>query len=740
MLGLEEELLSDVSKTELKERHDDIIEEKDTNKNILEEIKNEVHDTLKYKENLNINIQKSNTPNEKTENIIINKEIDIPNKEIIQENNSQKNIDNKKKEKSNSNILLNDIWENDDEEDIHIDDKINKMLDLYFRKSKQEENSLPTKQKDNGEHLCINFVELRNYKDDTNYILPKIYDYEENYQKYNNLKEIMEDSKCYTDLKEKKFGLNHVRSNKTLFYLCLIYSFAFYILFLTLEKTIISIILILFFFIIGCIFQFFYIYRNYYWNCKQLKGEYLKKLEAILNAEINLELYYDDKCIINIPFHSYADISGIQLIKRTIFDDEKLIIEKINLDNYLLLHFPIKYIYFVDSTQQYFKFLITQFNKYCYLKNRDFNHIYEKMYIKFYLKTKNGEIIYKNDPFFFITFTSFNNIIFNGLIILSILLQISFIYILFLKFCTNNKMIEIKKSVSIKHDLEKYLNLNTLFPRITLSHKKIKREKHNVISEQKKIQNEFIKNCVNLTNMIKQHFEDKNSSNLERYGYLTPFTSQKGFFDSRVYYYEYHFFKSYGRKVEKILGKNTIFKNYKDDIDDIFDNDDNYDKDKDDIDKIVKKDNNITNSKELKQIIYSEKVLSLTCDISSFNVMVHYNIKLSNGHNKTGTFKLDKKLGNRFEKLEEKVNGDWTKSEIIIPGCQDKIEIIRKKRAVKISAGNFVIISDTKLNDDLHGGYPSWVNGDSWDPELIKKYVKDCNKISNINRYKIKYN
>jgi hypothetical protein len=363
------------------------------------------------------------------------------------------------------------------------------------------------------------------------------------------------------------------------------------------------------------------------------------------------------------------------------------------------------------------------------------------MYIKFYLKTKNGEIIYKNDPFFFTTFTSFSNIIVNFFTILSILLQVSVIYIYLLKLIMKNKMIDIKKSVSIKHDLENYLNLNTLFPRIVSSHKKIKREKHKIISEQKKIQNEFIENCVNLTNMIKQHFEDKNSSNLERYGYLTPFTSQEGFFNSRVFYYQRNFFNSYGRKIEKILGKKSsvIFKNYNENpIDDIFENNNEniFDKDND----TQKKDNNnVENSKELKQIIYSEKVLSLTCNISHFNVIVHYNIHLSNGHNKTGNFQLNKPLGNGFEKLEEKVNSDWTKSQIYIPGCQDIIEIIRKKRAIKISAGNFEIISDTKLNDDLHGGFPSWINGDSWNQKEINNYVKDCNKISNINRFKIKY-
>ena len=107
--------------------------------------------------------------------------------------------------------------------------------------------------------------------------------------------------------------------------------------------------------------------------------------------------------------------------------------------------------------------------------------------------------------------------------------------------------------------------------------------------------------------MIKQHFEDINSSNLERYGYLTPFTSQEGFFILQYYIIK---IISLIIMVEKILGKSSvIFKTYKDDInenDDIFrnSNDNIFDKDID----TQKEDNNITNSKELKQVIYSEKV------------------------------------------------------------------------------------------------------------------------------------
>ena len=64
---------------------------------------------------------------------------------------------------------------------------------------------------------------------------------------------------------------------------------------------------------------------------------------------------------------------------------------------------------------------------------------------------------------------------------------------------------------------------------------------------------------------------------------------------------------------------------------------------------------------------------------------------------------MPKKFGG-FTKLEEKVNVEWTKSEIYIPTCNYVIEIIRKKRAIKLSAGDNEIISDTIINDDLQAG------------------------------------
>ena len=107
-------------------------------------------------------------------------------------------------------------------------------------------------------------------------------------------------------------------------------------------------------------------------------------------------------------------------------------------------------------------------------------------------------------------------------------------------------------------------------------------------------------------------------------------------------------------------------------------------------------------SKNLTQVIYTENTLSLKCNINKQFVMVNYNIKLPNSSNKSGNFKLEKPLGiNGFEELKEMENPEWTKSKIYITGCRDVLTIIRKKRSIKISAGDFEIISDTKINDDL---------------------------------------
>ena len=86
----------------------------------------------------------------------------------------------------------------------------------------------------------------------------------------------------------------------------------------------------LFFYLIGAIAQFIYAIKYKYLDIEELNGEIVKKLEKILNAKPCLELFYGGKCIIKIPFHSYADISGIKFIKNA--DFENVVFEKIDLD------------------------------------------------------------------------------------------------------------------------------------------------------------------------------------------------------------------------------------------------------------------------------------------------------------------------------------------------------------------------------------------------------------------------
>lgn len=140
---------------------------------------------------------------------------------------------------------------------------------------------------------------------------------------------------------------------------------------------------------------------------------------------------------------------------------------------------------------------------------------------------------------------------------------------------------------------------------------------------------------------------------------------------------------------------------------------------------------NLEKPRILKQVVYTEKTLTLKIDINKHNVIVNYTVKLSDGRNKNGKFQLEKKLGGGgFEKLEEKVNVDWTKSEIYIPGCNDVIEIVRKKRGIKLSGGDFEEIFETKINEDLLSGFGSWINGNEWDKRTMNKFVKPCNRNS----------
>lgn len=635
---------------------------------------------------------------------------------------------------SNDKILDNEIYVNDEGGRVEIDEKINRMLDLYFRKpikSEEYDEENPKQKKNNGEHLYINYVDFEDYRK----ILDDV-DFTNNGGKYKNSHEFIKEAQIYPG--EYYVPSSPISKESNNAFLC----FSIFAVILALIFLLLNIYTFLFFYFIAIIIQFVYVGKKEFIGLKQLNETNLKKLEKILNSKPCLELFYDKKCIINIPFHSYADISGINLIKKE--KCENIVFEKFNLDDKIIFKFPIKFLYFVDSTQQYFKFLILQFNKYCYYRNGGFFDYYKKVYLKFSLKTQDNEIIYKNDSMFSSNFTSSNTTKLNIISIISIFTLLSPIVIPILDRLYKRKIIDFKKTVSIKHDLEKYLNLDTLFPQFIKSNKKIKREKHQVISDRETIQKDFKNICIDLNEKIVKILENnyQNSHNpdidMEIEGYLVPFQASTGFVDFYETLMNFEFYSYYGTKADKILNKkeDDIFRNpvieaqpfgnniLKDNIKDFKDNNRN---------NTHKNENNIN----FKQIIYTEKTLTLICELKKNSVIVNYTIKLPSGtnNNKTGKFTLQRETGG-YERLLEKENPQWTKSEIYIPGCTEPIVIIRKKRAIKLSAGNFEIISDTKINEDLHSGTGSWLDGNDWDNRTINKFVQDCNRISTTNRFK----
>lgn len=721
------------------------------NEPLTKELENEEKEQDKEKNNLNKDIKVF----EKEKKIEISKGQKEERKNVINANSINENV--------NQDLLL-DVWENDNGEP-KIDEKINIMLDKYFIKTNINKEKYKNKS-DICEHLSIKYVEIKDYSNSCNCTYDKLNKDDENIERYERIDEKIKRANIYPNVPQENYILDPFKSGYFDFLQLGIFCF-FYILLIVLHLSITKIIILIILYLLGIFIQIKFInfFNKNLWNLVQLKGENLKKLKKILNAKPYIDLYYQNNCIISIPFHSYSDISGIS-VKKNFFDsldDETSIgFEKLNLENFAKINFPLKYLFFVDSTQQYFKFLITQFHKYCIVKNRS-SSITEKMFIKYYLKTENDEIIYKNDPFFQTSFFTFKPRLYNIISILLLLTQSSTLFTLIANYF-KSKIIEIKKTVSIMHNLEEYLKIENLFPRIILSNKKIRREKCEVINEKEIIKKQFNKICIDLTEKIKQEMKDDETKekkpvinavyNYEIKGYLTPFSSKYGF-DSLIFYCDLEFQQTYGRKIPKIFKETNIPEFYsfqtgnEEGIKDILGHfkDNNYkeeDNENEIINDIKDEDNNIIstnyskNEKKMRQVNYSERTLTLKCIIRKDSVEVNYNIKKSNGLNKTGKFTLYKKLSG-FKELEEKVNSDWTKSEIYLPGCIDVIEIIRKKRAIKLSAKDFEIISDTKLNDDLHSGLPSWVNGDEWDQNTIRKCVKNCDKKSNINRFKVEY-
>ena len=612
------------------------------------------------------------------------------------------------------------------------DEKINKMLDSYFRNEKAI--SKPFKI---NEHLFIDLIEFRNIADELGEFGVDHNSKSVN-SKYYNLYERINEAKIYPGEYDPKPRSDPLRFLSA----CFLIALFFYVpLILTKQITIPSILL----YIIGFIYQFFFMYKIGLFSLKQLKEKDLIKLEKIFNAKPCLELYYKNECIYTIQFHSYADISGIQCSQ---VDDGMLVkvsLDPINLGKIGFYYFHLNYLYFVDSTREYFKFLVGQWSKYCYLSNNGYREIYSKMYLKFSLITIDNEIIYKNDPIFCNKYTTINIIFLWFLFIIFALLQLTGIIYLILKLFTCY-IIDIKKTVSIKHNLEEYINLDYLFPKVT--NKTIKRVIHEVISERETIQKEFIQMCVDLTEKTRKFKQ----SQLELEGYLIPFSVFSGLYVSKSYNIEC-FYDTYGTKVEKILGikPSKIFRkfnissydnelSYFNDDDENDENEDDYNDRKAKINTKHSSSNTTGNVGTLKEVIYKEKVLSLKCKINKQTVMVDYNIILPNHMNNPGKFNLKKPLSNGFDILQEKINQEWTKSEIYIPGCVDVIEIIRKKRAIRIIVGGKIIVtSETALNDEIHAGASSWLNENDWDQRTINKFVGNCIKVSPKNRFQTNY-
>ena len=115
-------------------------------------------------------------------------------------------------------------------------------------------------------------------------------------------------------------------------------------------------------------------------------------------------------------------------------------------------------------------------------------------------------------------------------LIISIFTLTSPLFYLIYNYICKKKMIEIKKTVSIKHDLENYLNLDALFLKIiTKIDINVERQKHEVISDKDSIQNEFIQDCVKIT----ERTREMNDSPLELKGKLVPYHPSTGFIKSK---------------------------------------------------------------------------------------------------------------------------------------------------------------------------------------------------------------
>ena len=606
------------------------------------------------------------------------------------------------------------------------DQKMKKILEKYFA------YPYDINKRNNGEQLNINFVEFEPYQNSLNEIERKFS--RSSALKYVNAYENIKEARIYSrDYKPKYI-------DKWTFFP---YFFIFLIGFI-IAAIFGSIAIKIIFYILALGVYIFLSIMLGLFSIQQLNADNIQKLNRILNAKPMIQLCikknFEKQCLVEVKYHSYADITGINCIQReklslNAFPSFEINFDPINLNNTLFLDFPLKYIYFVDSSREYFKFLINQFNKYCFLELKDERTYYSHMYMKFVLHTEDGKTFNRTNSFFFTTFTTMNIILYRIILIFSnVTLTTPILYLIF-KCCMKRRIIDIKKVISLKHDLEQYLNLDSLFFKI-ISNVQLQRTKHEPISDKDTIMEEFINECVEMTEKVKNiTFMEK-----EQEGYLLPFNSY-GWFLSRESWDIEKFEKYYGKKAEKILKrkKKDIFKiDNRLIVNELESMEDKNEDDEDDSNLISGEEYN-SNKKPLRKVVYKESILVLTFNISKSSVSCQYTIKLPNGMNKTGKFNMKCKI-NGFEELEEKCNNDWTKSEIYIPGCSDVVTIVRKRRAIKIEyGGDSIVQTDTQLNTDIHSGSGCWLDNNEWDDKVEKRFVKDCSKNSPNNRFKIQY-
>ena len=103
-----------------------------------------------------------------------------------------------------------------------------------------------------------------------------------------------------------------------------------------------------------------------------------------------------------------------------------------------------------------------------------------------------------------------NIILYRFLLVFGIITLLIPVFFTIFKYCLKNKVIEIKKAISIKHDLEQYLNLDTFFLNVINSETLFQRIKNAPISDKDTIKENFKKECIEMTQRVLSNFQFKN--------------------------------------------------------------------------------------------------------------------------------------------------------------------------------------------------------------------------------------